>query len=322
MLLPDVLTETPLLSGDAGTFQSLSAMRAAIDADRTSPLVRNAAVQAVAGAPERNFTSELTGILEYVRERVRFTRDPLDVEYVQSPDFLLRAIRQDGTAAGDCDDSAVLFAALAEAVGYETRFAVLGGAGENFSHVIVEVRDTAGRWVSVDPSQRGRGIGWRPTVGVGREGTEMRMRVNGKRLLGEDYIPGVAFDLASFDIAPLDFASLPAADSFGAVDTSSPAAVGVTDTNAGGFFSDLFGGLTKAVSAVLPIAERYGAVKPVIGYSTTGAPIYASATLPVAGAYGAAYTGLTQAGPLGLPWLAWLAVGGGALLLLTGKKGR
>ena len=348
MLLPDLLTETPLLSGDAGTYQSLSAMRAAIETDRTSPFVRNAAVQAIAGAPERNFLSEVTGILDYVRERVRYTRDPLDVEYVQTPDFMLRAIRRDGTVSGDCDDSAVLFAALAEAVGYETRFSVLGEAGENYAHVIVEVRDNAGRWIPVDPSQRGRGVGWRPTVGVSREGKEMRGRQNRKRMLGEasdpilygggyegawnmpalDFGVGavVVQDSYSFDVKPLDFSSLQPADSFvGIREASSPAAVGTSDANAGGFFSgigDFFGGITKAVSGLLPVAERYGVVKPVVGYDAAGNPRYASSVLPVGGAYGAAFTGLTQPGPLGLPWLVWLVVGGGALVLLSGKSGR
>ena len=299
-------------------------MRAAIDSDRTSPLVRNAAVQAIAGAPERNFTSEITGILDYIRDRVRYTRDPLDVEYVQGPDFLLRQIRAGGTVAGDCDDSAVLFASLAEAVGYETRFQVLGEAGENFSHVIVEVRDNAGRWIPVDPSQRGRGVGWRPSVGVAREGSEMRVRKNGKRLLGEDFFDSYAYETPTFDIAPLSFGSLPAADSFGAMDSSSPAAVGVSDAGAGGFFSsigDVFGGLLKGVGSLLPVAERYGVVRPVVGYDAVGRPRYASSVLPV-GAAGAAWTGLTQPGPLGLPWVAWLAVGGGAVLLLSGRRGR
>lgn len=321
MLVPDLITVSPLLAGDAGTHQSLSAMRAAVEADQTSPLVRHTAVQAIAGAPERNFTAELSGILDYVRERVRYTRDPLDVEYVQTPDFMLRAIRQDGTVSGDCDDSAVLFAALSEAVGYATRFSVLGDAGEYFSHVIVEVQNPAGVWVPVDPSHRGRGVGWRPTVGVGREANEMRPGRN-RRLLGEDDL-GSVFEWGaepSFNLEPLTFASLPSADSFGGIETSSPAAVGTSDANAGGFFSgigDFFSGVSKTVAGLLPVAERYGVVKPVVGYDAAGNPRYASSVLPVGGATGAAFSTLTQAGPLGLPWLAWLAIGGGALLLAS-----
>lgn len=274
MANPRHVTETPLLPGDAGTVQTVQAMRAMVEAAKADPHVRNAVLAALQGAPERSGRAELGALLSWVRDRMRFLRDPVDVEFLQSPSVLLESIRRTGEAWGDCDDLATLYATLAEAAGYPTRFVVQGPEAGDFTHVLVEV-DAEGRWLAVDPSQRREGIGWRPRAGIGREAKEMR-------------------GLGQIDLEPTaeggDFWS------------------GLTD------FFEVLGGTAKQA---LPILERYGVAKPIVGYTPTGAPIYPSATLPVGGAPGLAYQTLTQAGPLGLSTGTWLLIGAGAIVLLV-----
>ena len=87
-----------------------------------------------------------------------------------------------------------------------------------------------------------------------------------------------------------------------------PSASGVAD-----FFSSLFS--KSNLQSVLGIAERYGIAKPIVGYTSDGKPIYASTVVPLS-TTGAAYSTLTQVGPLGLSMGAWLLLGVGGVLVL------
>jgi len=289
VLPPDHTTETPLLPADWGADQTVSVLRSLVDSSRALPVVRAAALEALQDAASSDESDQLSALLDWVRDRVRFVQDPADVEYVQSPVYLLETIRREGVAYGDCDCSAGLFAALAESVGYPTRFVLQGGEpGEPFSHILVET-ETRGGWVAVDASQQHSGLGWKPRSGVSRERAEVRPMLTRGHGLGQ------------------------------AVDEG---------TDLWGGFSDFLGSLTEAAGQVakttLPLLERYGVTKPVVGYTAQGAPIYAGAVLPAGGATGAAYTALTQPTSIGgLTGTQLLMIGGGALvLLLVLKKGK
>jgi hypothetical protein len=69
--------------------------------------------------------------------------DPSGVELLHDPVLLLEDIRERGQARGDCDDVAVLGAALGGAMGLSARFVVVGfrGPNEPFEHVWTELYD-------------------------------------------------------------------------------------------------------------------------------------------------------------------------------------
>jgi hypothetical protein len=80
------------------------------------------------------------GVLRrYLEEHTRYEDDPYNVELLREPAYALHVIQEDGVLWGDCDDVAVLGAALALAVGLPSRFKVLAWAGP-LSHVYAEVR--------------------------------------------------------------------------------------------------------------------------------------------------------------------------------------
>lgn len=171
-----------LPAGDAGVELTLRRMRRAVEAAKTDPAMRAAVLEALRGVREKDQLAEAQSLFEWVLDRTRFTRDPRGVELLQEPPYLLRQIRKEGVAYTDCDDAAMLFAALAETAGYPTRFRVQGGPGRDYSHVLADVL-LNGRWISFDASQRRRGPGWRPGAGVAREAVEglaMRWQENGK----------------------------------------------------------------------------------------------------------------------------------------------
>ena len=335
MYLGESLIE-PLAAGDAGTSQSIGTMRALVETDRTNPAIRRAVLEALQGAPERNPRAEVPALLAWMRERVRFVRDPVDVEYIQTPARMLGEIRAHGQAAGDCDDQATLFATLAEAAGYPTRFVVQGRDAGPYSHVIVEVADESGAWAPVDPSQRGAGLGWKPSAGIEREATEMlsiRRGGLGDGGTGTDLAtyggdlsaqPPTSFDTAilvsddgSQSATPVEYSPQPSGS------PSQIAGSGAGGSSIADAFGALFKGAASAAQTILPLAERAGVYQPVVGYDAQGNPIFASSVLPPGGAAGAAWNFGTQAGPLGLSPAAWLLIAGGAaLLLLSGKRGR
>lgn len=94
----------------------------------------------------RDIVGDATGaeaarrIRAFLARTVRFRYDPPGVELIRTPRYLLRQIAADGRAEGDCDDVAVLGAALGMAVGLPARYVLLGFVpGEPFEHVYAEL---------------------------------------------------------------------------------------------------------------------------------------------------------------------------------------
>lgn len=112
-----------------------------------APEVRVVAEGIVAELMGRDYVSEYVAVLNWVRQHIRYTRDPRTIEQVRSPQVTL-ARRQ-----GDCDDMATLIAALVAQLGGSTRFvAAAFGPGRALAHVWAEAFDPASKqWVVLDP---------------------------------------------------------------------------------------------------------------------------------------------------------------------------
>lgn len=96
----------------------------------------------------RDTRSQAQAVRHYVGAHVKFLRDPTSVEYTKTPRQMLDEIRQFGVTLVDCDDAAVLAAALATVIGLPARFRALRYDGQ-FLHVIADVWD-GGTWVDMD----------------------------------------------------------------------------------------------------------------------------------------------------------------------------
>ncbi|MGH7377929.1 MAG: transglutaminase-like domain-containing protein, partial [Candidatus Methylomirabilales bacterium] len=155
-----------LPAGDPGTGRTLAEMEAAVRAAIRDPLVVQTARKIVARVPERDSRAEAEALLRWLQAHLRYTRDPTDYELLVPPSRLLREIQAAGVATEDCDSASMALAALLQAVGIRTRFRVLGaqpprGADSRFSHVYVEAL-VEGGWLALDPTVRGRPLGYRP----------------------------------------------------------------------------------------------------------------------------------------------------------------
>jgi hypothetical protein len=100
-----------------------------------------------------DFYSEINTIFEFVRDEIRYVRDPFGIELVQSPMRSLQVLQ------GDCDDKTVIFCALAEAIGHRTRIVLESANGQGWSHVRADVF-YKGQWIPADCTPETSVLGW------------------------------------------------------------------------------------------------------------------------------------------------------------------
>mgnify|MGYP002780999432 CR=1 FL=1 len=150
----------PLADGSRGVFQTIRVMRSLVTQFRVDPVIRGVAVTLINLVPEKDTLGEIRTLFEFVRDRVRYTRDVLDVETLSTPVKTLEL------AAGDCDDKSVLLATLLEAVGIPTRFVVTGYAQPGvYEHVYVLAMLSDGSFLPLDASEP-QPPGWEPPGAV------------------------------------------------------------------------------------------------------------------------------------------------------------
>jgi hypothetical protein len=109
------------------------------------------------GVKPKDYLGEIRALFEWVRDNVRYTKDPFKVELLHASRRMLEL------RAGDCDDMAILLGALLEAVGHPVRLVLVGpdpGRPLLFSHIYLEAYHR-GRWIPLDPTMP-YPMGWAP----------------------------------------------------------------------------------------------------------------------------------------------------------------
>jgi hypothetical protein len=121
-----------------------------------SPEVRIAAIEAARGS--QRGMSEIESVFSWVKNNIEFRGE--NAEFLQTPKVTLQL------KAGDCDDHAVLTAALLRSLGFTVRFntvAAVPSAPSQFSHVYVEVKERrSGKWIPLDTTVARSYPGWQP----------------------------------------------------------------------------------------------------------------------------------------------------------------
>ena len=144
-------------SGVAGTDATVREIARLVRYDLERPQLRLLATKVLnhARIRSKNHLQEAQTLFRYIIGRIRFQKDPVGLETVQSPTVTL------GLGAGDCDDLSGLVAGLAMAIGVPARFRVIGYSDDDLVHIFPEL--FAGcRWWPADATEPHRGFGWRP----------------------------------------------------------------------------------------------------------------------------------------------------------------
>lgn len=102
------------------------------------------------------FEKHAAAIGTWLRRHTHFVRDPDGLELLRTPRAMLAEIDRRGVAVGDCDDVAMLGAAIGKSVGFRAKFVAesyLPPPAQPFQHVYT-VLSTPGGWRALDV-QRG-----------------------------------------------------------------------------------------------------------------------------------------------------------------------
>jgi len=145
----------------AGTNATLKLMAGLVRQYKRDPMIRDTAISLVAGLRPRDWSGEARALYEYVRDRIRYTRDVSGVETLQTPPVTMEL------EAGDCDDKSTLLSTLLESIGHPTRFVATGyQEPQAFSHVYIETL-LGTKWMPLDASVT-QPFGWVPRVPTAR----------------------------------------------------------------------------------------------------------------------------------------------------------
>lgn len=134
--------------------RTLRKMRAQIRGALRDPVLWETARGIVAGVPERDQTAQALAVRAWVLARYKYVNDPVSVELIETPGYLLAQIRDKGTVMGDCDAGASLTAALCMAVGIACELWAVGFSKEGgFQHVFAVAFPRRGPAVELDVSR-------------------------------------------------------------------------------------------------------------------------------------------------------------------------
>ena len=140
--------------GTAGSIATMRIMRGLVRNAVRDPQqkIRETALAILRGV--NSFSAQAQALQQWVQANIEYRRDPVDAELIQTPQVTLQL------KAGDCDDQAVLMAALLQATGHPAQFIAVGMNGNPLSHVLAQTL-IGTSWVAVETIER-RPLGWMP----------------------------------------------------------------------------------------------------------------------------------------------------------------
>lgn len=158
-------TEEYIGTGDQAIYNTVTKMKSIIAQSSRNPYVREWAGNIVGRVDVNDKQNEASAIFNFVRDSVRYTKDPYGYEYIQTPPALLESISQylsgkGERPAGDCDDMTVLSLSLLKSIGFPVAIKVVSfRENKKFGHVYGLVQ-IGHEWVSVDCVRPDQELGW------------------------------------------------------------------------------------------------------------------------------------------------------------------
>lgn len=123
-------------------------------AGKKNAAVRQKALDLVRYLPPKDWLGQVHALWEYVKDSIRYVRD------IQGVETLTDAQQTMEQGQGDCDDKAILLAALLNSIGHPARFVAVGFKPNDFVHVLVQT-PIGTRWVWLETTEAVN-MGWRP----------------------------------------------------------------------------------------------------------------------------------------------------------------
>lgn len=141
-------TRASIAGGASGVRKLLELMRRNVREAMTAPAIVGLARSIVAQVVGKDMAGEAAAVQAWVRASIRYVRDPIGAELIESPLYLLKP----GNRQDDCDGHAQLVAALLSALGHRVRLVAIGFRPDVFAHVYAETF-IRGAWVPVETTE-------------------------------------------------------------------------------------------------------------------------------------------------------------------------
>lgn len=142
-----------LPTGDGAVYATLAKMRSLAHQGAINPLVRATASSLVRGVPGTASSLQIRIIRDWLCNHVLFLRDPINAEALHTADWMIRSVLTTGCVQVDCDDVALLAAALGMSIGLRARFVVLAFSSPKapFRHVYTDLSGPVKiQWAELD----------------------------------------------------------------------------------------------------------------------------------------------------------------------------
>lgn len=140
-----------LHDGESDSTQILKFIETSTRAYALVPAIREFAVSLLGGLENNDQIGQANRLIDFVRQKLTYVRDPVGGEYIVSPVRLLQDYQTKGFMIGDCDDHVLLLNSLLGAVGIPTKaIGVKFGVTDKFNHVVSGIQ-LRGKLYLVDP---------------------------------------------------------------------------------------------------------------------------------------------------------------------------
>lgn len=142
-------------SGDSGVGATFAAMAKLANGGQTTPSVVGLARQIAAATGSRDPAAWAVAIQRWLSGVWMFVEDPVDTELLISPARMFEEYASTGRITGDCDEAAIMGAALGKSIGIPATFTALAfdtpdDSPERLAHVFATLLPNDGSEVSLD----------------------------------------------------------------------------------------------------------------------------------------------------------------------------
>lgn len=128
----DDMPDMEMYSVNSGTLDDrMDYLIAEIEEGMQDPVIQKLAAKIMAryNVPSRDYRGEAEAIFLWVRENIRYTRDPEGMELFRKPKRTLEL------GIADCDDMSILIGALLSTIGHVIVLRVIGVSSNNPEHI-------------------------------------------------------------------------------------------------------------------------------------------------------------------------------------------
>ena len=134
------IIKKPLASGARGNLKTVNYMKQIANKVNGHPKLVKLANNIVQyySVPSMHYKDEAYAIGDYIKQHVRYVRDPLGIEMLTDPLTMIDMMER-GEATGDCDDISLLIATLMLSLGHNPYFAIVKYDKniKNYNHIYV-----------------------------------------------------------------------------------------------------------------------------------------------------------------------------------------